>query len=56
VIVMAGSRAPATIVYPVSDLAATHGASAEQETGVPREAYALFDRGGTGRMPDDALP
>jgi uncharacterized cupin superfamily protein len=56
VIVMAGSRAPATIVYPVSDLAATHGASAEQETGVPREAYAPFDRGGPGRTPDDALP
>jgi len=43
-------------VIPVSDLAATHGASAEQKTGVPREAYAPFDRGGTGRMPDDALP
>ena len=30
-------------------------ASAEQETGPPREAYALFDRAGTSRMPDDAL-
>jgi uncharacterized cupin superfamily protein len=56
VIVMAGSRAPATIVYPVSDLAASHGASAAEETGVPSEAYAPFDRGGPGPMPHGALP
>jgi hypothetical protein len=53
---MAGSRAPATIVYPVSDLAASHGASAAEETGVPSEAYAPFDRGGPGPMPHGALP
>jgi uncharacterized cupin superfamily protein len=32
VIVMAGSRAPSTIVYPVSELTRRHGASAEEET------------------------
>jgi uncharacterized cupin superfamily protein len=56
VIVMAGSRAPGTIVYPVSELARTYGAGAEQETGVPKEAYAPFDRGGLAPMPDGALP
>jgi uncharacterized cupin superfamily protein len=56
VIVMAGSRAPSTIVYPVSELAEKHGASAKQETGVPREAYAPFDRPGIGPMPNGALP
>jgi len=56
VIVMAGSRAPATIVYPASELARRHGASALEETDVPREAYASFDHGGDGPMPDGALP
>jgi uncharacterized cupin superfamily protein len=56
VIVMAGSRAEHTIVYPVSELARKHGASAEQETGSPPEAYAPFDRGGPGPIPDGALP
>ncbi len=56
VIVMAGSRAPATITYPVSELAQRHGASTHAETNVPREAYAPFDRGGVGPMPNGALP
>jgi uncharacterized cupin superfamily protein len=56
VIVMAGSRAEGNIVYPVSELARKHGASAEAETSVPKEAYAPFDRGGPGPMPDGALP
>ena len=56
VIVMVGSRAPGTIVYPVSDLAQKHGAGVEEETGVPKEAYASFDRGGVGPMPDGTLP
>ena len=55
-IVMAGSRAPSTIVYPVSELAQRHGAGAHEETGVPKEAYAPFDRGGVGPMPNGALP
>jgi uncharacterized cupin superfamily protein len=56
VIVMAGSRAPHTIVYPVSELARSHGAGAETETAESKEAYAPFDRGGLGPMPDGALP
>jgi uncharacterized cupin superfamily protein len=56
VIVMVGSRAPSTIVYPVSDLARKHGAGVETGTDVPREAYAPFERPGVGPMPDGALP
>jgi uncharacterized cupin superfamily protein len=56
VLVMAGSRAESTIVYPVSELARKHGAGVERETGSPPEAYAPFDRGGLGRMPDGTLP
>jgi len=40
VILMAGSRAGDwTVHYPVSELAARHGASVEEETSDPREAY-----------------
>jgi len=43
VIVMVGAREPdKTIVYPVSEVAARHGASAEHETPDPAEAYARF--------------
>jgi uncharacterized cupin superfamily protein len=56
VIVMTGSRASGTIVYPVSELAQKYGAGVVEETGEPREAYAPFDRGTTGQMPDGALP
>jgi uncharacterized cupin superfamily protein len=56
VIVMAGSRAPHTIVYPVSDLAGRHGAGVEKETDVPKEAYAPFERPSVGPMPGGALP
>lgn len=57
VIVMAGSRAEgATILYPVSELARKHGASAPEEKTVPNEAYASFERGGLGPIPDRALP
>ncbi|HSB38996.1 MAG TPA: cupin domain-containing protein [Gaiellaceae bacterium] len=43
--------------YPLSELAARYGASAEQETPDPREAYAPFERPRPGR-PDywDELP
>jgi uncharacterized cupin superfamily protein len=43
--------------YPVSELAAKHGASAPEDTTDPREAYAAFDRSQPGR-PDgwDDLP
>jgi uncharacterized cupin superfamily protein len=45
VIFMAGARTePRDTVYPRSDLALRHGAGAEQETGVSRDAYAPFAR------------
>jgi uncharacterized cupin superfamily protein len=40
------------IVYPVSELAQRHGASAEQETREPREAYAPFAHPSHGPAPD----
>jgi uncharacterized cupin superfamily protein len=41
VIVMTGSRTvPFEVVYPVNEVAAKHGASVEQETTKPQEAYA----------------
>jgi uncharacterized cupin superfamily protein len=40
VILMAGGRSdPWQVVYPLSELAARHGAGAEKETSDPREAY-----------------
>jgi len=39
-----GARGRKGIVYPVAELAARHGASAEQETPDPKEAYAPFGR------------
>jgi uncharacterized cupin superfamily protein len=38
-IFMVGTRASRELVYPVDEVAARHGASAEQETNLPREAY-----------------
>jgi len=44
VILMAGARAePWQVLYPVSELAAGYGASAEQETSDPRQAYTGFE-------------
>lgn len=44
VIFMAGARAdPWQVIYPVSDVAARHGAGAEKETPDPDEAYAGFE-------------
>ncbi|HXV58514.1 MAG TPA: cupin domain-containing protein [Gaiellaceae bacterium] len=43
VVLAAGARLEGSAVrYPVSALAGRHGASAEEETGSPREAYAPF--------------
>ena len=56
VIVMAGSRAEDTILYPISELAQKHGAGVEVETPLPREAYARFPAGAVGPMPDGTLP
>jgi uncharacterized cupin superfamily protein len=44
VILMAGGRsAPWEVCYPVSELAAAHGASAEEETSDPDRAYVGFE-------------
>jgi hypothetical protein len=44
VIFMVGARGENwNVVYPVSELAAHHGASAEQETTDPRQAYTGFE-------------
>ena len=39
-ILAVGSRTSRNVVYPVSELARRHGASAEEETGDPKQAYA----------------
>lgn len=44
VILMAGARSePWTVLYPVSELAARYGASAEKETSDPDQAYVDFE-------------
>jgi uncharacterized cupin superfamily protein len=44
-ILMVGARnEPDEVLYPVSEVAARHGASVEQETPHPREAYARFTK------------
>jgi uncharacterized cupin superfamily protein len=45
VILMAGARSKdEQLLYPVSELAARYGASAEETTSDPKEAYARFER------------
>ena len=45
VISMVGARTDdEQLLYPVSDLAGRHGASAEKETPDPQQAYAPFER------------
>ena len=49
VLLMIGNRATRTgIVYPVSEVARSHGAGAEQQTNSPQEAYAAFGHWRTG--------
>jgi uncharacterized cupin superfamily protein len=44
VVLMAGARSEdARLLYPVSELAARYGASAEEETSDPRQAYVGFE-------------
>jgi uncharacterized cupin superfamily protein len=51
-ILMVGTRNPDhTITYPVSEVAAKHGASAREATDSPREAYAHWDRETTVERP-----
>ncbi|MEO5634555.1 cupin domain-containing protein [Gaiella sp.] len=50
VVLMLGARSEhEKLLYPVSDLAARYGASAEAETPEPRVAYAAFERPLPGR-------
>ncbi len=44
VILMAGARSGPGVRYPVSELAARHGASVDRETSDPGEAYATAER------------
>ncbi len=58
VILMTGVRSPdEELLYPVSELARRYGASAEQETTSPEEAYAPYARSQPGRPESwDKLP
>lgn len=50
VILMAGARSEEEqLLYPVSELAGHYGASAEEETPDPKQAYAPFERPQPGR-------
>jgi uncharacterized cupin superfamily protein len=50
VILMVGARSEdEQLLYPVSELAARYGASAEEETTDPKQAYAKFERARPGR-------
>jgi len=50
VILMAGARSEdEQLLYPASELAARYGASAEEETPDPKQAYAPFERAQRGR-------
>lgn len=50
VVLMAGARSEdEQLLYPASELAARYGASAEEETPDPRQAYARFERAKRGR-------
>src|SRR5215471_1085445 len=50
VVLMVGMRTPdEKLLYPVSEVAARYGASAEEETGDPRQAYARFEKSHRGR-------
>jgi uncharacterized cupin superfamily protein len=58
VILMVGARTEdEQLLYPVSELAARYGASADEETPNPRQAYARFERPKPERPPYwDRLP
>jgi uncharacterized cupin superfamily protein len=58
VILMTGVRTPdEQLLYPASEVAARYGASAEEETPDPKQAYARFERPQRGRPSYwDSLP
>ena len=51
-----GARTRAGVVYPKSELAAKYGASAEEETPEPKEAYAKYGDDADGGYPEGSLP
>ena len=51
VILMVGSRSGMGVRYPVSELAARHGAGVDEETYDPEQAYATIERFGRARPP-----
>jgi uncharacterized cupin superfamily protein len=57
VVLMVGRRRDdEELRYPVSELAARHGASSEEDTSDPEKAYARFDRHRPVRVDDERLP
>ena len=57
VILMVGSRSGTGVHYPMSELAARYGASVEEDTSDPNQAYAQWEEPRLGRPPSwDALP
>jgi uncharacterized cupin superfamily protein len=57
VVLMVGARRDGIgIRYPVSDVAARHGASVDVETGRPEEAYARFPQWRRATVEDPRLP
>jgi uncharacterized cupin superfamily protein len=58
VVLMVGARSPdEKLIYPVSELAAKYGGSAEKETSSPEEAYANVDEHQPGKPASwDQLP
>jgi uncharacterized cupin superfamily protein len=55
-ILAVGTRSGGAIVYPVSELARSHRAGVEVETGKPDEAYAAFAEDNPTRYRDGWLP
>ena len=51
-----GGRAGKGVVYPKSELAARYGASAEEETDEPKQAYAKYGDDRDGSYPEGSLP
>jgi uncharacterized cupin superfamily protein len=57
VLLMTGARSDeGTILYPLSEAAARHGAAAAAETSSPHEAYAPHPHWQPGRPATDGLP
>ena len=55
-ILIVGTRTKQGVVYPVSEVASRHGAGVEEETRLPRDAYARFPDWQRARLEDVGLP